>query len=167
MANSPYPVYSGFLSARTYQVMGAGFSYKFSRATIGATYTNVAFKELGDKTVGPNPNGYTGNTHFDNAELNGSYQIAPQILLGAAYAYTRGSGVSGAKGGNDGAKYHAGVLTAQYLLSKRSTLYVLGVYQAASGTDSLNKAATASINNQPVSASNRQAAVRVGMLHKF
>jgi len=45
---------------------------------------------------------------------------------------------------------------------------VIGIYQKASGTDSRNLPAVASINNQSSpSSDDRQALVRVGIRHKF
>ena len=56
------PVYSGFASARTYQVIAAGAAYVFGPATFGATYSNIQFKSLGDTVAPvPNPRGYRGN----------------------------------------------------------------------------------------------------------
>jgi hypothetical protein len=42
------PVYSGFGSAHTYQVIGASRAYRFGSATIGAMYSNIQFLQLGD-----------------------------------------------------------------------------------------------------------------------
>src|SRR6478752_8270819 len=65
------PVYSGYASARTYQVMAAGAAYVFGAATVGATYSNVQFKNLGEAaTSGPNPLGYSGTATFNTAEVN-------------------------------------------------------------------------------------------------
>ena len=41
------PVYSGYVSANTYQVIGAGGAYTLGAATIGATYSNITFMDLG------------------------------------------------------------------------------------------------------------------------
>jgi predicted porin len=54
-----------------------------------------------------------------------------------------------------------------YFLSKRTTVYVIGVYQHASGTDSTGKQAVAAINLLTPSTSNSQAVVRVGLRQKF
>ncbi|WP_227245381.1 porin [Paraburkholderia caribensis] len=167
IANSPYPVYSGYLSAHSFQVASAGLSYKLGRATASMVYSNAAFIGLGDLSAGPNPHGYTGSVHFSTAEASLSFLIDPQVLLGAAFAYTAGSSVSGTDG-HSGARYKSGSIGAQYFLSKRTSIYVLGVYQAASGVDSLNQSARASINNQPfASTSDRQAVIRIAMSHKF
>jgi predicted porin len=167
-ANSVYPVFSGYLSAHTYQVISAGASYNFGAFTVGGTYSNIAFKGLGDTSSGPNPSGYSGNASFNSAELNLKYQLTPALLLGAAYIYTDGGSVSSATGSNEGATYHQGEVGVDYFLSKRTDVYFIGVYQKASGTDSRNRAAIASINNQSSPSSNdHQALVRVGFRHKF
>jgi predicted porin len=162
------PVYSGYASARTYQVMAAGAAYVFGAATVGATYSNVQFKNLGETVAsGPNPRGYSGNANFNNAEINFKYQLTPALLLGAAFDYTKGGDVDSSTGVNPGAKYYQGAIGADYYLSKRTDVYLIGVYQKASGTDSTGATAVAAINNLTPSTSDRQSTVRVGIRHKF
>src|ERR1700712_1131511 len=128
-------VYSGYASAKTQQVISAGGAYTFGPATVGATYSNTQFKDLGQTPgTGLNPQGLNGSAKFHNAELNFKYQLTPALLLGAAYDYTKGYGV------ND-AKYHQGIIGVDYFLSKRTDLYADGIYQHASGTDSTGKTA--------------------------
>lgn len=161
------PVYSGFVSANTYQVIGAGGAYTFGAATIGATYSNIRFMNLG-AVAALNTRGYTGTATFNNAEINFRYQITPALLVGAAFDYTKGSDVSEASGAtNPGAKYYQTALGVDYFLSKRSDVYLSAVYQTASGTDSTGKSAVAAINAQTASTSDRQAFVRIGIRHKF
>ncbi|SAK45905.1 outer membrane porin OpcP [Caballeronia hypogeia] len=168
VANSVYPVFSGYLSAHTYQTISAGAAYNIGALTIGGIYSNIAFKGLGDTTSGPNPSGYSGNATFNSAELNLKYQLTPALLIGAAYSYTDGGSVSTATGRNEGATYHQGEIGVDYFLSKRTDVYAIGVYQKASGTDSRNREAVASINNQSSPSSNdHQALIRVGLRHKF
>jgi predicted porin len=167
-ANSAYPVFSGYLSAHTYQVISAGAAYNIGAATVGATYSNIAFKGLGNTSSGPNPSGYSGNATFNSAELSLKYQVTPALLIGAAYSYTDGGSVTSASGRNEGATYHQGDIGFDYFLSKRTDISLLGIYQKASGTDSRNRAAVASINNQSSPSSNdHQALVRIGLRHKF
>ncbi|MDP9651267.1 putative porin [Paraburkholderia caledonica] len=162
------PVYSGYASAHTYQVVAAGAAYRLGAATFGATYSNIQFKNLGDTVAsGPNPRGYSGNTNFNNAEVNFRYQLTPALLLGAAFDYTKGSDVDSATGVNPGAKYYQGAVGADYFLSKQTDVYIIGIYQKASGTDSTGATAVASINNLTPSTSDRQSTVRVGIRHKF
>jgi len=154
-------VYSGYATAKTQQVITAAGAYTFGAATVGATYSNTQFKDLGQTGVTGATNQTTsGSAKFHNAELNFKYQLPPALLLGAAYDYTKGYGV------ND-AKYHQGVIGADYFLSKRTDLYIDGIYQHASGTDSTGKTAVANINGLSASSTSNQVAAVVGIRHKF
>ncbi|TDV19423.1 porin [Paraburkholderia caballeronis] len=162
-SNMASPVYAGFASARTMTVIGAGASWTVGAATLGATWSNTRFRDLGDAASGPNPLGLAGTALLNNAEVNFRYQFTPALLWGAAYDYTNGASV----GGRDGATYHQVATGVDYLLSKRTDVYLIGVYQQASGTDSTGHAAVAAINGPSASANGRQAVVRVGMRHRF
>ncbi|SAL79699.1 porin [Caballeronia peredens] len=156
-------VYSGYASAKTQQVISAGGAYTFGAATVGATYSNTQFKDLGSEPgTGLTPvGGYTGGTgKFHNAEINFKYQLTPALLLGVAYDYTKGYGLGDAK-------YHQAMLGADYFLSKRTDVYIDGVYQHASGTDSTNRSAVANINGLSPSSTTNQVAAIVGIRHKF
>lgn len=167
-ANITSPVYSGFASAHTYQVIAAGGAYHIGSATLGATYSNIQFSNLGDTlNSGVNPSGYRGSAHFNNAEVNVQYQFTPAFSMTAAYDYMKGSNVSSSTGENGGATYHQGALSADYALSKRTDVYIIGVYQHASGTDSRNKPAVAAINGLTASTGDSQTTVHVGMRHRF
>jgi predicted porin len=161
--NMASPVYSGYASARSLHVIGAGASYQFGAATFGATYSNTSFRDLGDLSSGPNPRGLSGNAIFNSAEANFKYQIAVDLVWGIAYSYTRGSSV----GGSDGVTYHQVASGLDYFLSKRTDVYLIGVFQKASGTDSTGNAAVAAINGPSASADDKQAVVRIGLRHKF
>ncbi|MDR5732868.1 porin [Caballeronia sp. LZ025] len=155
-------VYSGFASAHTQQVISAGGAYTFGAATVGATYSNTQFKDVGTEPgTGLNQFGYTGGSgKFHNAEINFKYQLTPALLVGAAYDYTKGYGLANAK-------YHQGMLGADYFLSKRTDVYIDGIYQHASGTDSTRTAAVANINGLSPSSTSNQVAALVGIRHKF
>jgi predicted porin len=163
----PSPVYSGFASAHTYQVIGVGGAYAIGATTIGATYSNVQFMGLGDTTSGPNVSGFTGKAIFNNAEVSFKYQATPALVAGVSYDYTNGSSVSSSTGPTGGSKYNQFAAGADYSLSKRTDVYIVGVYQKASGTDSRNMSAVAVINNVSPSNSDTQAVVRVGLRHRF
>src|SRR5471030_1034747 len=152
-------VYSGFATAKTQQVISAGGAYTFGPATVGATYSNTQFKDLGQTAVA-GARAVTGDAKFHNAELNFKYQLTPALLLGAAYDYTKGYSIANEK-------IHQGVLGVDYFLSKRTDLYADGIYQHASGTNSLNGSATAQINGLSPSSTANQVAAVVGIRHKF
>jgi predicted porin len=160
------PVYSGFASANTYQVIGAGGAYTFGAATVGLTYSNVKFMEFG--AVGTTAFNHGDTATFNNGEINFKYQLTPALLVGAAFDYTHGSNVQLANGsGGENAKYYQGALGVDYFVSKRTDVYLIGVMQQASGTDSTGGTAVAAINGLSASKSNRQSTVRVGIRHKF
>ncbi|MFM0505191.1 porin [Paraburkholderia caffeinilytica] len=162
--NIASPVYSGYASANTYQVFGAGGNYTFGASTVGATYSYTRFAGLGDtKTSGPNTVHYTGSAFFNNVELSYKYQLTTALVLGAEYDYTRGTSVDG----HDAAQYHQATVGADYFLSKRTDVYMIGVYQKALGFDSTGKPAVAAINQVTASTSDRQAVVRLGLRHTF
>jgi predicted porin len=90
------------------------------------------------------------------------------LLVGAAYDYTRGSKIDG----DSAPEYHQGSLGIDYFLSKRTDIYIIGVYQHALG-ETLNAAGTAptaavaSISNLTPSANQNQLTARVGIRAKF
>ncbi|WP_207005466.1 porin [Trinickia mobilis] len=166
LAVSTNPVFSGYASAHAYQVIAAGGAYTIGAAALGATYSNTKFIGLGDTaTSGPDPLRYTGSAVFNNAEFSVRYQLTPALLLGAAYDFTKGSSVSSSLPGvaNTGAKYHQFALGADYSLSHRTDVYLLAIYQKASGVDSSGQQAVASITGVTAAARNHAVLVRAGL----
>ncbi|KWI54705.1 porin [Burkholderia pseudomultivorans] len=160
------PVYSGYTSANTYQIIGAGGAYTVGAATIGVTYSNVKFGNLGANGASSYQRG--DSVTFNNAEINLKYQVTPTLLAGMAFDYTRGSDVTLANGSSSaGARYYQGALGIDYFMSKRTDVYLIGVYQKASGASSTGLPAVAAINGVSASSGDRQAVVRIGMRHKF
>ncbi|MGN6314772.1 porin [Trinickia sp.] len=156
-------VISGYASARTFQVIALAAAYTYGAATFGVTYSNSQYKDLGSEPgAGLTPPGgfSSGTGKFHNAEVSVKYQLTPALVLGAAYDYTKGYGLGDAK-------YHQAMLGADYSLSKRTDLYIDGVYQHAGGTDSTNRPAVANINLLSPSATSNQVAAVIGMRHKF
>ena len=158
------PVYVGFSSANTYQVVGAAGAYTFGAATIGLTYSNVRFGNLGASFASP----FRGQSAtFNNGEVNFKYQLTPALLVGAAYDYTRGVQIEGASR----AQYHQGAVGVDYFLSKRTDIYLVGVYQHALGetitATGATVDATAAINGLTGSSTNNQFTARIGIRHKF
>ncbi|WP_322062044.1 porin [Paraburkholderia sp. J63] len=163
-ATSPqaYPVYAGYASANTLEIIGAGMSYTFGGTIVALSATNTRFDHLGS-SAGPNPLGYTGSAAFTSIDLNARYRATPALQLAMGFDYTERGSVKG----DDGAKYlqlNAGI---DYSLSKRTDLYVLVAAQRASGTDSLGQPAVASIAGFNPSATDKQIAFRLGAMHRF
>ena len=156
------PVYAGYASAKSLQIVAAGVSYTLGGGTVGGVVSNTRFGSLGSSS-GPNPFGYTGNAVFTSFDLNLRYRVTPFLQLGTSIDYTHRNSV----GADSGAKYLQLDLAADYSLSKRTDLYVLTVLQRAYGTDSLKQPAVASIAGFSPSATDKQIGVRLGMRHKF
>ncbi|SAK89293.1 porin [Caballeronia pedi] len=156
------PIYAGYASAKSLQIAAVAASYAIGPTTLGLAYSNTRFQDLGSSS-GPNPFGYRGTAYFHNVEANAKWQVTPALLLGAALDYTKGVGANG----HDGAKYELASVGADYFLSKRTDVYTIAVYEHASGTDSLNQPAVATITGMTPSTTNNQVAVRVGIRHKF
>jgi predicted porin len=152
-------VFSGYASAKTQNIFTSGVAYAIGKATLGATYSNTSFKDLGSQP-GLNPSGYSGSAFFHNVEASFKYQFTPAFLAGIAYDYTKGYGV------ND-ARYNQVSLGTDYFLSKRTDVYLVGNYQHASGVDSTGQSARANLAGLSPSSSNNQLSVVAGIRHKF
>lgn len=155
------PVMAGYASAHREQVFGGGASYTFARATVGVVYTNTRFVGLGSD-AGPDPLGYSGSAIFNVAEANVSYQVTAPLSLGASYSYTSGNGPVANK-----AHYNQVNAGVHYSLSKRTDVYMVAAWQRASGVDSFNQPAVASINGLTPSASKQQVVDTLGIAHRF
>ncbi len=134
------------------QVAGIGASYAFGQAIVGADFTDTRFDQA---------NGTTSTVRFDNYEVWARYALTTAWSVGGAYTYTHGHiGYSNAV-----PIYHQAGLTTSYALSKRTSIYAMGVYQRAGGA-----ASQAAIFNGVVgdaSSNNHQIALRLGMYHLF
>lgn len=156
------PVFTGYASAKTLQIIGAGASLTAGSAVFSVSASNVRFDSLGSSS-GPNPFKYTGDAIFTNLDLNVRFRFTPAWQLGAGVNYTHRNSV----GGDSGAKYWQLDLGTDYNLSKRTDVYLLTVLQRAIGRDSLGQPAVASIAGFSPSVTDKQIGVRLGIRHKF
>ncbi|MBN3724536.1 porin [Burkholderia sp. Ac-20379] len=156
------PIFAGFASAQSLQIIGVAGSWAFGKANVGLGYSNTQFQNLGSLS-GPNPFRYSGTATFHNIEVNGRYSFTPSLSGGIAFDYTVGGGTHQ----KSNAKYELTSLGLDYALSARTDVYSLLVYEHASGTDSLNQPAVATITGMTPSATSSQVAVRIGVRHKF
>jgi predicted porin len=131
-------------------VIAAGGTYAIGKATLGAVYSNVKLSYF-DQT----------SLHLDNYEINGQYQLTPALLLGIAYTYTDGK--SNLLSGTQRPRYHQAELGANYSLSRRTAVYLVGIYQQAAG-DAKN-AEIAELDQ--ASSTNKQILVVAGLKHSF
>lgn len=128
----------------------AGLSYAFGPATVGLVYGHSSYTYVGG-----------GSWKFDNIELNGKYMLTPALQLGAAVTYTW-STLNNA-GTNVSPKYTQATIGTDYFLSKRTDLYLVGLYQHANN----DAPGGASMNLLDFSNGTNQFAVTSGIRHKF
>ncbi|MFC5427814.1 porin [Paraburkholderia denitrificans] len=152
------------------QIFGAGAQYKVANASLGLVWTHsITYDVTGIWQAGSTTTGALGGrcVKFDNFEINGRYFIRPDLSVGAAYTYTTG-GFGGASKGFTSARPHwNSVMTqADYLLSQRTDIYLVGIYQRVGGANG-NGAFAPSISTLDPSPGNEQVVAAVGFKHQF
>jgi predicted porin len=113
---------NAYESARTLAIYQLGAQYVIGSLTFGGSYSNSQFRPDGQSS-------FASTERFNNGKAFLSYQLSPQFSMQAGYAYTAASG-------DTSAKYNQVSLGADYLLSKRTDVYLQTAFQRASGTDS-------------------------------
>ncbi|RAR54512.1 porin-like protein [Paraburkholderia unamae] len=164
--NITSPVQQGYAAAGSQQILAADGSYTVGPATVGLVYSNTQFKNLGTVTVAglnSTEKAYQGTATFNTGEVNLRYQVGPALQLGTVYVYMRNGGASGA----NGATYQQVDVGAFYALSKGTSLYAVGIYQKASGTDSTGQHAVAAITAASPAARNHQIVATIGVTQQF
>ena len=151
-------------TAGTQRTYGAGLNYAFGPATFGFVFTQTHLYNatgIGASASGTS-SGLTltgGGASFTNYEVNARYNITPAWSLSAAYTFTDAhlDGVS--------PKYNQFSLQTAYALSKRTDIYLMGVYQHVSDTG--DSGITADINGLSTSSTDSQVAATIGIRHRF
>jgi general bacterial porin, GBP family len=149
-------------------------NYTYGPAQVGFVWTHSQIDGMQGLSSGgstPLP-GLTGlNLHLDNYELNGAYHLTPALAFIGSYTFTDGT-VTGTGNGNNSPKWHTVLVGTDYSLSKRTDVYLAGVYQHASGAlgynaDGSGIANVAAINTLSPSSTNNQVAATIGLRHRF
>ncbi|HTJ93598.1 MAG TPA: porin [Pararobbsia sp.] len=152
-------------AAERQRIWGAGANYTIGPATVGFVWTHTQLDNIGSLNVNGNSFAIGGaNLHLDNYEVNGHYALTPALTLEGAYTFTDGK-FQGSQG-NQSPKWQQVSLETDYSLSKRTDVYVEGVYQHASGGGD-TPFADASINTLSPSSTDNQVAATVGLRHRF
>ncbi|MGU7784468.1 porin [Burkholderia sp. PU8-34] len=168
---------ANFVSSRL-RIFGAGVNYTAGPATVGFAYTNSNISRpsanvgylFGDETIQPVTGPLAGGTvtalKYQNFEVNGKYQFTPAFFVGAQYVYTLAH--YDATTGNVKPKIHSIGLMADYNLSKRTDVYLMGAYQKVAGDatgSSLDQALIPGAAD--LSSTSKQLMVHAGIRHKF
>jgi predicted porin len=149
---------SGYQSAKQIDITSAAGQFVTGPFTFNVRYSFAQYK----------PDAFSAFTEQEKFQVAGAYagwQLTPAMLIGLGYTYTHGSG-------DLSASYNQVSLGADYNLSKRTDLYLLGAYQHATGTQRVNATTTqtagASIGSYGNNAlANHQEIVSLGIRHKF
>jgi predicted porin len=141
---------TAFESAKSIGIASVAAQYVIGPFTAGIRYSNALYK--------PDAFSSFGSTQRFNVGAGFvNYQLTPAALLGLGYTYTHGSG------NGPSASYNQVSLGGDYNLSKRTDVYLIGVYQKASGTNVTAAAADYGYASDATS----QEIVSFGIRHKF
>jgi general bacterial porin, GBP family len=147
------------------RTFGGGVNYTFGPATAGFVYTQTNLTDA--VGISPGQSGVSSglgfgasSARFQNFEGNIRYALTPALSLAGAYTYTRAN-----FGGGVNPNYNSVNLQTDYLLSKRTDIYLQGDWQHVSSNSAnigpyLNGLSSASTTQD-------QVAVTVGMRHRF
>lgn len=154
--------YTGAIASGRQRVYGAGVNYAFGPAVVGFVFTQ---SKHDDATGISGVDTFAGieNLRFNNYEVNARYNLTPAWNISGEYTYTDAR-VSGANVGDYKPKFHTFGLMSTYALSKRTDVYVQGVYQKVSSGEGLG----AYINGSGgMSTTDKQVVVTTGVRHRF
>lgn len=148
---------ANFTAARQ-RIFGLGASYGFDRLELSSNVTRTVLSSPTSEWQNP---AFTGaaSMSFDNYELDAVYHATPALAVKGAYTYTTASVAGRAPHWNQFG------LIAEYALSKRTRVYVDGVYQRVHGDGS--QFSSAQINNLSPASGDTQALLGVGIKHSF
>ncbi|MBB5458368.1 putative porin [Paraburkholderia sp. Cpub6] len=155
------------IAAGLQPTFGAGINYSYGPATAGFVYTHTQLDGIiGVNVGGAMLPGLAGtNLHLDNYDVNGRYALTPALSVASSYTFTDGK-MSGSNGSGD-PNWHTASLQGDDSLSKRTDVYLEGVYQHASGELGEFGANVAAINTLAPSSTGNQVAAAVGLRHRF
>ncbi|CAB3806449.1 porin [Paraburkholderia fynbosensis] len=154
---------NAYRTAKSVGIASVAAQYQIALFTINLSYSNAQYKPDAASA-------FLTTQKYNVGRVYLGYQLTSATMLGAGYAYTRGTG-------DASATYNQFSLGADYAVSKRTDFYLVAAYQHARGdqrdtnADGTNGGlgeATASIGsygNQ--SNTNSQAIVALGIRHRF
>ncbi|REG52220.1 putative porin [Paraburkholderia sp. BL6669N2] len=129
------------------RMFGAGGAWAFGSANLSLLYTNVRFEYLDASRL-----------TLQNAQISLTDYVRPDLMLGAAYIFTTGQ----YHPQDNSPKWHQVNAGVDYLLSKRTDLFLVGIYQKAAGD-----AQYAQIYTLSPSTTKTQISAVIGMRHKW
>jgi general bacterial porin, GBP family len=154
--------------AQRQRIWGAGGNYSFGPTTVGLLWTHSQIDNMASVFTGSGATGYTGlggGLRLDNFEVNARYALTPALSVAGAYTFTNGSYGNGANSASP--KWNEVTLQTDYALSKRTDVYLEGIYDNVHGGGNSGVLSEAMINTLTPSSTGTQIAATVGMRHRF
>ncbi|MCC8400766.1 porin [Paraburkholderia sp. MMS20-SJTN17] len=161
---------ANFIAERQ-RIWSLGGNYTFGAATVGLVWSHTQIDNVagvfsfGTGTylgaAGDATGTLGGSLRLDNYEVNAKYALTPALSVSGAYTFTHG-----AYNGSSPA-WNSAMLQTDYALSKRTDIYLEGVYQNAHGAPADSVLSHAMLNTLSPSSTSTQVAVTVGMRHAF
>jgi predicted porin len=161
---------ANFIAERQ-RIRSLGGNYTFGAATVGLVWSHTQIDNaagvfsFGTGTyLGSNDSSagtLAGSLRLDNYEINAKYALTPALSVSGAYTYTHGAYNGSSPGWN------TAMLQTDYALSKRTDVYLEGVYQNVHGAPADSVLSHAMINTLSPSSTDSQVAVTVGLRHAF
>ncbi|BEU28448.1 porin [Paraburkholderia sp. 22B1P] len=151
------PINSGYQTAHSLAIARVAGQYVAGPFTFGLGYSNAQYRHDASSAFGADEKYNTGQGFVN-------YQATNALLVGIGYSYTKSSG-------DTSATYHQVSAGADYSLSKRTDVYLVGAYQHASGETGNGSggaiAAQASVGSYGYGGTSTQELVSLGLRHKF
>ncbi|RFU49308.1 porin [Paraburkholderia sp. DHOC27] len=141
-------------TAKELATTGVGAKYAIGAATLWALWTHTDIEQV------------TGHmTTFNAYEAGSKYAFTPALTGALGYTYMQARDLTNGHWNQVDA-------SVDYALSKRTDVYLLGIYQDAAGKTAKNADLQAQIGSSassylPAAGADSQLAVRVGIRHKF
>ena len=147
------------------QVWTLAGRYRAGPASVGLAWSHSSTDSVTGVLHGSGITPLVGkNLTFDNFSVDGRYFLTPAFSLAAAYTYTEGRFSTDTE--TTRPKWNQVVLQSDYKLSRRTDLYLEGVYQSVSGGNG-NHVFDASIFTLTPSSNSNQVVVAAGLRHSF
>ncbi|MFM0395045.1 porin [Paraburkholderia phytofirmans] len=153
--------------AQRQRIWGVGGNYTFGAATVGLVWSHTQIDNMAS-VFSFGLGNYVplgGGLRLDNYEVNAKYALTPALTISGAYTFTDGAYADG--GASASPIWHTVMLQTDYSLSKRTDVYLEGVYQHAHGAPAGSVLGDAMINTLSPSSTGSQVAVTVGLRHAF
>lgn len=153
------PTYAYAIAPTSMEIYGAGGQYAFTQNTFaGLVVTHSRYDNLGVAQLGLQ----NGRASYTNIEANVSHFFTPAFQVNFDYVYTLGD----VQPTDFRPQYHQFSLINNYFLSKRTALYLTGIFQLAAG-DAQHANIEYASGSGGASTSKRQVAITAGIFHRF